>query len=357
MPMPTDEECRRITQVIRTQLRERCPNESMDDFLSKEIRRLLKEECPDINSDVREVVGLMAYLGPPEAEFPCKELREELIGLAAHYIYNAPEDAPPIGLEEVVLTYGCKWKRNAICGNKRWDESWADAVMEMINLAHNFVVNATKILSDTVRDFTPPSSDEKHEYAEYATGVFTSLRPNFGDPQFLFYRSLQHWDPTKGNLYYYLKNAIQGDAKQNKRFQAYRFIHGLLFPLMKEDGYLDAGPLAFNCCRVACHETEYARAACPKCDNKEQYHPQDFITFDKHLLHTPQAYATRKFCKCHKCSGTICGKKDIYFDKELDSCPHCGGEGSLRTTTLMVLPRWAESEGHSIKDQDAIKGR
>lgn len=151
------------------------------------------------------------------------------------------------------------------------------------------------------------------------------------------------------------------------RFQANKFLYSLLFPLLKEDGKLDTGPVAFKRYLPCGDETEYDVALCCRCGMP---HPPDKIVYyPKDLLFVPGVYLPREFRRCTSEKHTYdwehtptcpfcqtprpnkrpknaqwtCPKH--YYEANRTTCPHCGDSLSANVTFLWVRQAFAAVAG------------
>jgi hypothetical protein len=320
--------------------------ESLEDYFARVLQPKLGQQLPDINAVEREVVALMVYLGPEEAAFPPFELREELIGHANSYASGLPDEDPGKRLVQLALAYGCQWRRSAQSDLPRWDTHWSGAMQELTDVAEHFVVQACNVLVATVRDFQRLEKYKLRDYAQSLTGEFVAPAPAGTAKHHEFLR-LYNWQPAKGNLYGYLQHAIQGEWGRQSRFTTNMFNQGLLFPLLKEDGHLDSGPVAFKQClstqNSSCeNEGEFEKLPCG-CG--QPYAPKQIYILDKELLIVPGVYVPRPFWRCHK----------GFYEWTLSHCPHCATPRGQRETFLWVRAEWALASSLSKEAQDAIE--
>lgn len=341
--MPMDQLCCQITSAVK-KLKEtykrqivtkngRQVREGLEDYVERILYPELRRQFSGNDDIALGVIGLMAYLGPPEAELPPAVLRDELIGHTRQYASDLPDAERSKRLVELALAYGCGWKRSAKSGIDRWDDTWGTAVTELTEIADNFVVQTLKILNDTVRECSESAVHnqikldryERKGYVGLIVAEFIGERFNPGNPEYKRYRTIHTWQPLKGNLYVWLQGAINGRGTVNVRgkihLQANKLKNGLLFPRLQEEGRLDVGKVAFQRCTQCAHETEYdGTGFCNKCQEKT------FVTF-KVLPIVPGVYAPRQFWHC----------PGHYYEFESPECPHCRNKGRpQRPTTLLV---------------------
>lgn len=277
MNMPTDQLCGQIAIAVRG-IRQNTPQGTkvengrllrvnLEEYFSQTLHPQLCANFPNLDDIVLGVVGLMAYLGPLGAPFPPAPLRDELIELARNYT-NALPHREPLGLEvELAIAYGGLWKREARCGNRRWDEHWTGAVQELIDTARNFIVRTIRQLDYLIEDFTPPYENVLRDYSNDIVGEFTGALFPTSSARYKQYHTIRMWDPAKGNLYNYLNMAIRGGKQPNNRLQTNRFNQGLLFKCLQDDKLLDAADIAMQKCVQCDYKEEYdASSICPLCE-------------------------------------------------------------------------------------------
>lgn len=344
--MLTDQLCQQIAGVVnvlqqthprRNVVKDGRPvRENLEDYFARILRPQLQQQFPDTNDVVRQIVGLMAYLGPPEAAFPPSGQRDELIDHARNYANTLPDQKRLKRLVELTLAYGCRWRRLTQSDMPYWNGCWPGAFQELTDTAYHFVVQTVLTLSDTVRGFTL-NWDQDKEYAGEIASEFTGRGiPGPDEPRYRHYQTIQDWDPPKGNLYGTLKRAIRGGGGQQGRLQPNWFSTGLLFKYLKEDVRLDVGKVAFQQCLRCPHPqtTEYDGGEC------KQGHAALIVT--KVLLWVPGVYKGKYF---RRCPGT-----DHYYDFYRRHCPHCNKPGSQGPTTLLVRGQYTGAEPPVIQD-------
>ena len=135
--------CQQIADTVKA-LRVACPRrvrESLEGYHARVLVPALQQRFPHVEPIVRETVGLMAYLGPPGDGCPPEPLRHECLELVRRYTAALPEAKQRSRKQvQMVLTYGCLWRRSVQSSVGRWDDHWPDAVKELTDIAYNFVV-------------------------------------------------------------------------------------------------------------------------------------------------------------------------------------------------------------------------
>jgi hypothetical protein len=208
--------------------------------------------------------------------------------------------------------------------------------MELTDTTYNFVRQTMGILKKTVRDFKKLSNFDRYELREFAQLIcieFIGYRPKLDDPKYMQYRTIHNWEPQKGNLYGWLQRAINGGSIGNGRLLANFFRNGLLFPLLKQEGRLDVGNVAFQeCDQSDCdYQAEYNGEACCGHDDCDG----GIRIIRKTILIVPaMVYSPLPFWNC---GNSDCG---YYYESEKERCPYCGHERPMGpTATLLVYPQ------------------
>lgn len=285
-------------------------------------------------------VALMVMLASPLAGAPPASLREEFLLHIGVGVCHAAAEKRCCMIVQLGLAYGCGWKRTARSGQRRWDELWAGAVQEMVNLTHMFLTKAYRLLAANVRGFPEiPRGLDSWEVVKsdalYIAMLF-SKRPVGPDaPLYHKFQSIVFWNPHLGNLYGWLKGAVFGS--QSGSTAAGKFRGGLLFDVLRERGHeigietVDVGKVAFQSCRKHGPEKEYEGGCCEVCGSRS------IITFDVFLV-VPGVYLPKYFWRCPD------SVPAHYFDYAISSCPVCKIPHGGKPTVLLVQKKFVEGD-------------
>ncbi|MBD3162965.1 MAG: hypothetical protein GF346_11150 [Candidatus Eisenbacteria bacterium] len=235
-------------------------SEALTLYLQDRILPLLQKRVIDVDPDSLAILALMTLLGPRYAGPPPRPLFEEA---AAHLrawreVAEIPANERMDATTQILLAYAGRWRRAARESDpSAWNETWPNGVFELASIAHNFTIQACGILARSVRGFVFPPEDMLKSYANDVCMDFVA-HDGPRKAEYQFYQRLRNWEPEKGKLYAWLQRAIQGSPPDGLWFQANRFRHGLLFPLLAEETGLCVAKVAFW--------------DCPRCDARLEYH-------------------------------------------------------------------------------------
>ena len=320
-PMLTDSQCSAINAAADKTLG-RHPRRigELHCYATEMVFPSLERQFPEIPAPSLRVAGLMALLKPVGGGPPPPILHHDL-DRRVEWILRAARITPlkPDELEvQVVLAYGCGWKRRI--RNVRqplWDAThWAEPVRELIVPATRHVRKICRRLTQDVHGFRLRSGDDVDMLASYAVGVFVGMRP-ISNRVYQHLQSIHNWNPLMGSLYGCLLRAIDGFCITQGTLQVNRFRNSILYPVLAGDGLAGIAKTAYWECPGCGRKIEYGvvgGAPCRHCGSDREPH----VIAITRLLY-PDAYTTIPFWKCRK------PRCNTYARDREARCPRCGG--------------------------------
>ena len=310
---------------------------------------VLRELSPavDLDPDDIAIVTLITALGPMRPVCPPTVLCEELFAHILSYALTQPEDDHVKWIVQLVLAYGNGWGRKVRSGKPAWDQPWPSALQELVGITVPHVRRAYHWLAMHVRGFNLGGSMEwLKDDATMIAAQFVLRIPKVDSPKKAHYQSILYWDPTKSQLYNWLKRAANGAGvappianpggldPHSHEFSVGGFEGSLLYEAMHERKDIAVGQVAFQA-KCQCdigkgdqpddHELrEYNRGICSSGEHSV------FIVYRK-LLVVPGVSALRSFWLCKE------SEPPHYFELNHARCPICEkGTPSIRPTVLLV---------------------
>jgi len=303
--------------------------QALEDYFSAVLLPELRQQFPGEDDLTLSVCGLMGFLGPRDAMPPPALLVDELMELARAY--------GGASRVQLALAYGVGWERRARTGDSPWDSHWPGARQEVTDTVYNFTVQAWKVLVATVNGFKWADKKQLQGYALLMGKEFCDPPARTGLQFEREQRSVHCWDPSKGNLYGWIQQAVQGfRLKNEKDLRSYKFIGALLGRWLKLENTLCVGPVARRRCVECEAESGYDHRPCRNEACGAAYVPENVAVIRKRVLVIPPGapespHTFRPFWKCRRNV-----KEHGYFDYALARCPHCGEPRGQRPTYLLV---------------------
>lgn len=297
--------------------------------------------------DVLLALALVA-LGPQEAAAgdPPTAMWHTLCAYASN---DVPEDDADRWLE-IVVAWGCGWRRDVAPTSTGWDGEWQRAVLALCTLVAGSVHATMRQLVQRLAYGSHSSSEVQHlltssehedmlrhvlstgtipgpltrsgELGLYAAEIALELLRN--DPQSTpAAHRLATWNPARHRLRAFVAEAVRGQAQRDLKASA--FTCGMLYPLLAADCGLRVDTVVFNVCHAeACNAALvqqavqhgvpprleqmtrglYEQGCCPHCQTPAD-DCQTYRIARRHWFLLPLeyggAYVLRQFWHCPGC--------------------------------------------------------